>query len=134
VVLFFLFYWIFCVITFQMLSPFPLSHSPSPIPVSIKMFLLPPPIHSHLTTLAFSYTGKMILHWTMSSPPIDARQSQPLLHKLLISLLFLFPFLDPGLFNFFTCLVLFSWVLTMPSRLGFCCLGSCACLLPSGYF
>lgn len=52
-VLFFLFYRIFYVFTFQMLSPFPVPSSPVPPPPDSMRILPLPPTHSHLTTLAF---------------------------------------------------------------------------------
>jgi hypothetical protein len=61
-----------------MLSPFPISplERPSPPPPPASMRVLPlPPTHSHLTALAFPYTG--------ASPPTDAQQGHPLLYMRL---------------------------------------------------
>ena len=71
-----------------MLYPFlvsPLDH-PSTIPLPhASMNMLPlSPTHSHLTALAFPYTGESSLHKKKkASPPIDARQCHPLLHMQL---------------------------------------------------
>jgi hypothetical protein len=58
---FILFYWIFSLFIFQMLSPFPVSppQTPYPIlPLPASMRVLPhPPNHSCLPALAFPYTG-----------------------------------------------------------------------------
>ena len=51
-------------------------HLPPPPPASMRV-LPHPPTHSHLTILAFTYTG------TRVSPPIDAREGHPLLYMQL---------------------------------------------------
>ena len=59
---------IFYVFTFQMLSPFlisPLETSyPIPPPCASMGALPLPPTHSHLTSLAFPYTGELSLYRT----------------------------------------------------------------------
>jgi hypothetical protein len=62
-----IFYWIFSLFTFQMLSPFPappLSRSPlSHLPSSASMRMFPrPPNNSHLHALTFPYTRASSLH------------------------------------------------------------------------
>ena len=63
---FFIFYWIFYVFTFQMLSPFPVSPPEYPLPFSFLLHLWGCflPTHSHVTALAFSYTRESSLYWT----------------------------------------------------------------------
>ena len=60
------FYWIFYLLTFQMLFPFSISPPQPPYvisPVSMRM-LAHPPTKSHLTVLAFPFTGTSSLHKT----------------------------------------------------------------------
>ena len=78
---FILFYWIFSLFIFQMLSPFPVSppQTPYPIlPLPASMRVLPhPPNHSCLPALAFPYTAASRLHRTkgLSSHWCPTKQS-----------------------------------------------------------
>ena len=68
---------LFYLLTFQMLSPFLLSplqtpYSLSPYPTSMRV-LLYPPTQSCLISPAVLYTGASNLHMTRVSTPIDAR-------------------------------------------------------------
>ena len=81
----FLFYWIFYLFTFQMLSPFLISppetpYPISPIPASIRVC---PQLstHSYLPTLTL---GHQAFTEPGNSSPIDARQGHPLLHISLV--------------------------------------------------
>jgi len=65
ILLAFFFYWIFSLLTFQMLSPFPFSPLGSPPPASMRVFSHPP-THS----LPFPYMGALSLH---RAPLIDAQ-------------------------------------------------------------
>jgi hypothetical protein len=59
----YLFYWLFYLFTFQMLSPGRITSPVIVIPPPASMRVLPhPPIHSHLTVLAFTYTAVLSLH------------------------------------------------------------------------
>jgi len=83
-----LFYWIFSLFTFQMLSPFQVSPSETPYPnpsppASVRVLSPHPSTLSLILTLAFLYTRSSSLHRPKSSPPIDAPQGHPLLHKQL---------------------------------------------------
>jgi hypothetical protein len=66
--IFTLFYWIFYLFTFQMLTAFPISHPEIPYPINLplaSMKVFPnPPTHSCLPTLAFPYTGASAIHRT----------------------------------------------------------------------
>ena len=59
------FYWIFYVFTFQMLFLSPNPFPPFPPNASMKVLPLPTTL-SHLSNLAFTYTGKMSFCWTKS--------------------------------------------------------------------
>ena len=66
--IFYAFYWMFSLFTFQILSPFsvsfPQTHCPIPCP-SASMRVFPhSPIHSCLPALTFPYTGAFSLHRT----------------------------------------------------------------------
>ena len=66
------FSWILYFITFQMLSPFPVFPLQTLYPIipysaSVRIFLHPPK-QSHLTALAFLYTGVSSLHRTKDLP------------------------------------------------------------------
>lgn len=60
------FYCIFYLFTFQMLSPFQISPSETPYPTPSFCFYkgAPPPIHSYFPGLAFPYTGASSLQGT----------------------------------------------------------------------
>jgi hypothetical protein len=69
-ILYYYFYWIFSLFTFQMLFPFlisalhprsPLSHS---LPPASKRVFLHPPTYSHLPSFTFPYTRALSLHRT----------------------------------------------------------------------
>jgi hypothetical protein len=61
-----IFYWLFYLLIFQMLFPFHVSplQAPYPMPHLASMRVSFPPIHSHLTSLAFSYAGASTIHRT----------------------------------------------------------------------
>jgi len=67
-----IFYWVFYLFTFQMLSPFQVSPRQTPYPIlppSASVRVLPhPSTHSCLTALTFPYTG----HWALQDqqPPL----------------------------------------------------------------
>jgi hypothetical protein len=66
---FFFFNWLFCLFTFQMLSPsqFPLHYPLIPPPASMRV-LPHPHSHSYLRGLAFLYPGSSSLHRTKGLP------------------------------------------------------------------
>ena len=80
----FLFYWLFYLVTFQILSPFPAKASiSSPIRHASMRVLPHAPTTSHLSVLALLYTGSSSLHRPRDSPLIYGRQGSLLLHKQL---------------------------------------------------
>jgi hypothetical protein len=81
---YFLFYWIFYLFTFQMLSPFPVSPWKPPIPFPLPLLLWRcSPTHPLPTPLESPTLG----HWAFTGPrpslPTDALQDHPLLRMRL---------------------------------------------------
>jgi hypothetical protein len=50
-------YWLFYLLTFHMLNPFPVSPPQTPIPSQLLYEGAAPPTHSHVSTLPFPYLG-----------------------------------------------------------------------------
>jgi hypothetical protein len=116
----FIFYWIFSLFTFQMLSPFPISLPPRktlsqiPSPASMRVFLHPtthPPTPTSVPSIPLHWGIYQTFIGPRTSLPIDAWQGHPLLHIQLELCVLLCWWLSPWEFWSSGCLILlfFLW-------------------------